>query len=395
MKFFLSIGEIDKNIIFPILGGVLKCIIRIILNYSILLDHPLILSLYSSLGMSLSFILLIIYYYKNKNTENTNNNSSKIKKKDNDKNKSSRFELVYNDLFKIISHDKYKFIFLTSLMDFILTILICNFCINIKINMWICDIIFMSLFSYYFFQIKIYKHHIISIIIIFITGFILDIITGHYDYILDEIIPIIIKFFGEIIFSFSIIINKYTMEKKFSSPYEICFYQGIITLVLYSIFSIFSNIFNFLDNFSDYKKNFDLQELFISIVVIIIQFAHNLFILITIRNYTSCHIMIIIVIGELAPHILKLVHEENISIIIIIGLIFILFMTLIFNEIIEVNCFGLNKNTKKNIGKRAIEEGLTMVETDRNDRFTEESLINYIEEEKELETNTLDEGDKE
>ena len=57
--------------------------------------------------------------------------------------------------------------------------------------------------------------------------------------------------------------------------------------------------------------------------------------------------MIIIVIGELAPHILKLVHEENISIIIIIGLIFILFITLIFNEIIEVNCFGLDKNTKK------------------------------------------------
>lgn len=380
MKFFLSIGEIDKNIIFPVLGGILKCIIRIVLNYSILLEHPLILSLYSSLGMSLSFILLIIYYYKNKKTENTDNDSSKIKKKDNDKNKSSRFELEYYDQFKIISHDKYKYIFITSLMDFILTILICNFCINIRINMWICDILFMSLFSYYFFQIKIYKHHIISIIVIFITGFILDIITGHYDFILNDILPLIIKFFCEIIFSLSIVINKYTMEKKFASSYEICFYQGIITLVLYSIFSIFSNIFNILDNFSDYKKNFNLKELFISIVVIVIQFAHNLFILITIRNYTPCYIMIIIVIGELAPHILKLVHEENISIIIIIGLIFILFITLIFNEIIEVNCFGLDKNTKKNISKRAKEDGLITVETERINRFTEESLLNNIEE---------------
>ena len=28
-------------------------------------------------------------------------------------------------------------------------------------------------------------------------------------------------------------------------------------------------------------------------------------------------------------------------------------MSLIFNEIIEINCFGFEKNTKKNIAKRA------------------------------------------
>ena len=30
-----------------------------------------------------------------------------------------------------------------------------------------------------------------------------------------------------------------------------------------------------------------------------------------------------------------------------------LFMSLIFNEIIEINCFGFEKNTKKNIAKSA------------------------------------------
>jgi len=52
----------------------------------------------------------------------------------------------------------------------------------------------------------------------------------------------------------------------------------------------------------------------------------------------------------------------------IFGIIFILFMTLVFNEVFEFNCFGLEKYTKKNIAKRAnIEEKqLLNIEDDDN-----------------------------
>ena len=37
---------------------------------------------------------------------------------------------------------------------------------------------------------------------------------------------------------------------------------------------------------------------------------------------------------------------------------FVLFISLIFNEIIEINCFGLSKNTRRNIVDRAQNEDL-------------------------------------
>ena len=50
------------------------------------------------------------------------------------------------------------------------------------------------------------------------------------------------------------------------------------------------------------------------------------------------------------------------SIIFIICLIFILFISLIFNEIIEIKCFGLEENTRNNIAKRAKIEELNIQE---------------------------------
>ena len=64
------------------------------------------------------------------------------------------------------------------------------------------------------------------------------------------------------------------------------------------------------------------------------------------------------------------------TIIIIIGLFIILIMTLLFNEVIELNCFGLQNNTKKNIQLRAkIEENNLINNKDEEDNV---SLENYV-----------------
>ena len=81
----------------------------------------------------------------------------------------------------------------------------------------------------------------------------------------------------------------------------------------------------------------------------IVQLILFLCTLYTNKNYTPCHIFIIFVFGQLA---LYMDFSKN-SIIIIICLIFILFFSLIFNEIIEINIFGFSYNTKKNIMIRA------------------------------------------
>ena len=86
--------------------------------------------------------------------------------------------------------------------------------------------------------------------------------------------------------------------------------------------------------------------------VLITQFGLNLFILITNRDNSPCHVFIIFVFGQLAYY----VDFSGTSIIVICCLIFILFLSLIFNEIIEINFLGLSFNTKKNIILRAKKE---------------------------------------
>ena len=47
----------------------------------------------------------------------------------------------------------------------------------------------------------------------------------------------------ETLFSLNDVLNKYMMEKKFCSPYEICLYTGLIDLIFYGIFEIFDYFF--------------------------------------------------------------------------------------------------------------------------------------------------------
>ena len=374
----LSIGKLDKNIIFPIAGGIIKFILSILLDIDklTLSSHPLIFSICSSMGMCLSYFLFIIYKYKNENQKNIN-------KKNNEENnfnrkKSLAIKLEYNDQLRDITYNKFKYIIFTSLLDFILTILAACFYSGTEVNLWIFDILFICLFSYFIFKIKIYKHHIISIILIIFTGIILDIIKNTYlNAIENGLIQFIIKFIGEIIFSLLIIIVQYTMEKKFCSSYELCFYQGIITFVLYTILLLISTYCNLnFDNFKDYFDSFNIKELFIFLGFMILLFGFNIFQFLTIEKNSAYHLMIIKVIGELFPYIKNFTDNKLVSAIIIIGLFFILFMTLVFNETIEINCCEIQKDTKKNISLRASLESSKINIYDDNyegSQYTEES----------------------
>ena len=122
--------------------------------------------------------------------------------------------------------------------------------------------------------------------------------------------------------------------------------------------------YHHLDNFQEYFENFNTKELLVIFGVIITQFGLNLCILITNKNNSPCHIFIIFIFGQLAYY----VDFTGISIVVILCLIFILFLSLIFNEIIEINFWGLSYNTKNNISKRALlEENMLITSKDIND----------------------------
>ena len=101
------------------------------------------------------------------------------------------------------------------------------------------------------------------------------------------------------------------------------------------------------------------------------------------KNNSPCHIFIIFIFGQLAYYINL---QENL-VIVIICLIIILFFSLIFNEIIEINFCGLSHNTKKNIITRAeieVDESI-IIKTDTLDE-------NYKSEENSIELNNIING---
>ena len=346
MKLCLSIGEINKNIFIPILGGIIRFFLGLYLRNLNISKFPIVLCMGSSIGMSLAFILQIIYKYRTK--------ASKINKNN-----------IIIEQNKPKLSEKLKFYLLNAILDFIETFIEYKFCMNIKANAWIFDILFFSLFSYFILDIKIYIHHYISIIVIILIGIILDIIGGVYNK--DEILFFILKFIKEILVPLNCTFAKYAMQTKFCSPYEMCFTAGIFDLFLYSILLILSNYIPFFDKFSMNLDKLKLNDLFTFILFVFIKLIYNLCIFITVNNITACHVLIIIVIGELAHYIYL---EKLNKIIFAIGFFIILFMTLLFNEIIELNLFGIQKNTKRNISQRA-DLDIKMMEEKNDGRLSE------------------------
>ena len=160
------------------------------------------------------------------------------------------------------------------------------------------------------------------------------------------------RFLREIIFSLHDIVVKYAIDIKFCSIYEIAVFNGLIVTILFLIFSLFSYYYFKLDNFEEYFKNFDNTKLLVCFGFMITQLGLYLSCLFTNRDNTPCHIFIIYIFGQIAYYI----DSSSYSIYMIICLIFILFLSLIFNEIIEINCWGLSENLKRKISERADNE---------------------------------------
>ena len=291
----------------------------------------------------------------------------------------SDIKLIYKNIKQGIIKGKWKYILLTSGIFYVQGILLI-YTIDIKTNFWIMDILITLIFYYLIFKVKLYMHHYLSIIIIILTGIIIDLAFQNLQNDLtSRLILFLLRFVREILYSLHDVVNKYAMEKKFCSVYEICFYNGLIGIIVLGLFAVVDYYYIHMDNFMEYFDNFDNKEIWVNLAYLVTQLGLYLFSLITNRNTTPCHIFIIYVFGQLAYY----VDFTSVAIIFIICLIFILFMTLIFNEIIEINCFGLSRNTKRNIRIRANSDNSDVLIIKNNDTFDENDENELNEERKE------------
>jgi len=226
-------------------------------------------------------------------------------------------------------------------------------------------IIILFIISILMFKATYYKHQYFSFsyIILFISiQFIFDLFFFQFDFVifcLNLIMDISISiYFG---------LSKKFMEKYYFSPYKICYLSGIIngiiSLIIYFIIShipceknncnIIYNEKKYFDNIYSFISTLNLNKILLFLEKIFQAFTSFLINLV-IQNYTISHIFIC----NLEFFGLKLgIEYKPLYIIFSICFgIFELLMSLVFLEFIELKFCELNKNLKKNINKRVIEE---------------------------------------
>ena len=383
---FISIGKIDKNLI-PMIAGCIFCFLNRILNQydgSLLFKNQIMMNIYistSKLFTIIPFILLKI-------------NSKKVSSNDIQTIKNQQaLKYMNKSGAKRIIAGKWGFIFLAVMIYFVNQFF---FVLTIKVhsNTTILNILITSLFYYLIFKIKLYRHHYLSIILIIIVGFIIDMILGNLLFDIDNNLGLFFfRLLREVLFSLSSVVDKYILEKKFGSVYEILLTNGVITSTLFIIFAIIDHNFFGIYNYEEYFNNFNTTELLVASGVIITQLGLNVSILFTNKNNSPCHIFIIFIFGQLAYYI----DFSGSNAIVIFCLIIILFLSFVFNEILEINFLGLSDNTKKNISKRAEDEdNMIITKSDTYDSMLEgqDGYILKSKDFKSIESDAVDEKDE-
>lgn len=186
------------------------------------------------------------------------------------------------------------------------------------------------------------------------------------------------------------VIEKYLMEKKYISPFAIIGLEGIVGLIIMLIIICIIKpvILKELATFY-FQENRGIIVVF-DILFAISWFFYNIMRLMTNQNFFPTYIAISTVLGDLCIWIFKVImvfampDEEGSNppfyeyLLKIISYCFILFGITLYLEIIQVNAFGLNLNTKQSIMERTgtiTERDLALIENDVEEDEEEKTSI--------------------
>jgi hypothetical protein len=356
-KKYFSFAKINKYFIFPFISPIFIFIRELLLEYSKGKTSGIrkILQYEFNDGlMHSSCILFYIFIYFRTKTEKTKEESDYYKK------------IANNNIYsKKIRENKFKIFFI------ILTIAIgYNNYISSKMllkgktifEIRIYHVIFNTIFCKIILGYEIYKHQLLSLILILI-GWVFISIPVFIKLTTDDIYYNVLFFFGAIFYPLYLALLKYIIENYYISIYLDMFFIGAILLILSTVLTIINSTFVYSD-FSDLINIFDsaynkilLFFAFFSgtivkfiFCIIIENFSPNIFVL---TNVISSIITWIYNVG------FKKKPDTTSNIICLsIGYFIILISCFIYNEIIILNFFNLNENTNFNIKERNVNDRL-------------------------------------
>ena len=330
----------------------------------------------------LSFGFLVAY-------TNIKMNCIKENKEENPKDiPKNNYKLIYNDPSKV--KNKYILILLISILDFIgrsgelfFFLLIVQERLKIFKLCWLVSIDIFSriIFCRFILKTKLYKHHWLSVAFCSV-GFL---INGIYCFItintLNNWLYLFFAFISKVLYALEDTINKILLNDKLLLPHFLLFWRGIYTFIIFLILTVIlyftSNIQ--IEYYENLLSNIDFLRVIIQIIFIIFNFIKIFCIFKIIYIFTPQHVgfcNVAIYFSMLIEFFIKSEYLRNDIlhfILDIISLIFIFIGTIIFNEIIILNFWGLNENTKSGKIKK---ETLDNMDFDATIDFNENEIDN-------------------
>ena len=230
--------------------------------------------------------------------------------------------------------------------------------INIGIEM-----VFLTTVSIFLLKYKYFRHHVVSMILFIILGNICDYVLHYYSHMFDYgplmIVIQIISIFTDVIYYYY---EKYLLEKLYYPYWEVSFLNGITLFTFATMLFIYvitnkdkenSNVAIFQDFYLYFQKVSPGKIIGKQLLVYIIYFINNS-LTILIIYYLNPNFNLI---GfHLSKIVQVLIDENNEKFYCIIIFILQLFCLMIYLEIIELNFCDLNKNTKRKINLRGIDD---------------------------------------
>ena len=252
-----------------------------------------------------------------------------------------------------------------------------NFYGNISM---ILEILFFSLFNRIILGNKLYLHHLFSMILITICILGLYIIlminfikynNNEYDIFRDIILPTILNFIVYSIFCFHLVKAKQLIEKYIIPPFLLIFSLGSFCLILLLIFEPFTFLIHcdnavicyeghFAGIITGFSQLLNTKEAILVFFCVIFIFMTAFGLWMTVIYLSPSHFLTSDSIITIGLNIMVDCYNEEIKLLknplFYILSIFTIFGCLIYNEIIVINIFGLNHNTRKEILKRETKE---------------------------------------
>ena len=403
-----------------------------------LYNHLTIHEIFRYFGLFIILLLVQLYkYLKNNNNNNSNkdNNATSLRT-------ASFVNLIYIDAEEEIKRNLSLTIFFTIsiwIFQFYLTKLF-NRSSLVELDYWMFELLIIAFFNSKILNYKLYSHQkcaiyyntIFCTLLKFISLMISISVDGLDEHSLFKkekyFIPIgiIIYILILILRSYSICKIKYLMDLKYISSTNILLYSSILGIIIFIIISAIETLIKcpnlsenidlkfcavsygnkdstYFDNFVIYFKvlreaNFldIIFEVIINFLGIISFFLYLYFYTLTLKYLTPVHYIFSNAIYYLLIQLIFIIYHKiktgfyfdgpfeytalkfHKFLLNVFSDVFAFFGFLVYLELVELNCFGLNYNLKKAIIERGIEEEIN-IGIDKNDQ---KDLLNSNDENK-------------